>query len=84
MLTIWDKNEIIERIYIYFFEKENMIKSEQKFLEDFIMKKVKIVHTADLHFDTPFNEVDDKQRAINKEELKEVFKNIINFVKKSK
>ena len=33
------------------------------------MKKVKIVHTADLHFDTPFNEVDDKQRAINKEEL---------------
>jgi DNA repair exonuclease SbcCD nuclease subunit len=58
-----------------------MIKSEQKFLEDFIMKKVKIVHTADLHFDTPFNEVDDKQRAINKEELKEVFKNIINFCK---
>ena len=45
------------------------------------MKKVKIVHTADLHFDTPFNEVDDKQRAINKEELKEVFKNIINFCK---
>lgn len=45
------------------------------------MRKVKIVHTADLHFDTPFNEVDDKQRAINKEELKEVFKNIINFCK---
>ena len=45
------------------------------------MKKVKLVHTADLHFDTPFNEVDDKQRAINKEELKEVFKNIINFCK---
>lgn len=45
------------------------------------MKKVKIVHTADLHFYTPFNEVDDKQRAINKEELKEVFKNIINFCK---
>ena len=45
------------------------------------MKKVKIVHTADLHFDTPFNEVDDKQRAINKEELREVFKNIINFCK---
>ena len=64
-----------------FFKKENMIKSEQKFLEDFIMRKVKIVHTADLHFDTPFNEVDDKQRAINKEELKEVFKNIINFCK---
>ena len=45
------------------------------------MKKVKIVHTADLHFDTPFNEVDEKQRSINKEELKEVFKNIINFCK---
>ena len=45
------------------------------------MRRVKIVHTADLHFDTPFNEVDDKQRLINKEELKEVFKNIINFCK---
>ena len=45
------------------------------------MRRVKIVHTADLHFDTPFNEVDDKQRLINKEELKEVFKNIIDFCK---
>lgn len=45
------------------------------------MRRVKIVHTADLHFDTPFNEVDEKQRLINKEELKEVFKNIINFCK---
>lgn len=45
------------------------------------MRRVKIVHTADLHFDTPFNEVADKQRLINKEELKEVFKNIINFCK---
>ena len=45
------------------------------------MIRVKIVHTADLHFDTPFNEVDEKQRLINKEELKEVFKNIINFCK---
>ena len=45
------------------------------------MRRVKIVHTADLHFDTPFNEVDEKQRLINKEEFKEVFKNIINFCK---
>ena len=47
------------------------------------MKRVKIVHTADLHFDTPFNEVDEKQRLTNKEELKEVFINIINFCKKN-
>ncbi|NLK94376.1 MAG: DNA repair exonuclease [Clostridiales bacterium] len=43
------------------------------------MKKIKIVHCADIHFDTPFRDVQEKQSKINKEELKEVFNNIINF-----
>lgn len=43
------------------------------------MKRVKIVHTGDIHFDTPFKEVTGLQRKINKEELKEVFKKIIHF-----
>lgn len=46
------------------------------------MKKIKIVHAADLHFDTPFKDVGEMQSKINKEELKEVFINIINFCKK--
>ncbi|MGL4108866.1 metallophosphoesterase family protein [Clostridium sp. LP20] len=45
------------------------------------MKKVKIVHTADLHFDTPFKEVGEKQSKVNKEELKEVFMRIIHICK---
>lgn len=45
------------------------------------MRKVKILHSADLHFDTPFKEVGEKQRKINKEELKEVFIKIIGFCK---
>lgn len=45
------------------------------------MKKVKIVHTGDLHFDTPFKDVGETQSKINKEELKEVFRNIIHFCK---
>lgn len=45
------------------------------------MRKVKILHSADLHFDTPFKEVGEDQRKINKEELKEVFVNIIHFCK---
>lgn len=45
------------------------------------MKKVKIVHAADLHFDTPFNDMDEEQRNRNKEELREVFSNIISFCK---
>ena len=46
------------------------------------MKKIKIVHTADLHFDTPFKDVGETQSKINKEELKEVFMDIIDFCKK--
>lgn len=43
------------------------------------MDKVKIVHCSDFHFDTPFREVGEKQSKINKEEIKKVFKNIIEF-----
>lgn len=43
------------------------------------MKSVKIVHSADFHYDTPFKEVLESQSKVNKEELKEVFKNIIDF-----
>ena len=45
------------------------------------MKKVKIVHAADLHFDTPFNDMDEEQRNRNKEELREVFSSIVSFCK---
>lgn len=48
------------------------------------MKKVKIVHTADLHFDTPFKDIGEKLSKIHKEELKEVFIDIINFCKREK
>src|SRR5574344_924669 len=44
-----------------------------------IMQRVKIVHSADLHFDTPFKEVSIEQSKINKEELKEVFMKIIHL-----
>lgn len=43
------------------------------------MRSVKIVHSADFHFDTPFKEVLESQSKARKEELKEVFKNIIDF-----
>ena len=60
-----------------------MVKWEQKFdwFEGDYMKKIKIVHTGDLHFDTPFKDVGESQSRINKEELKEVFRNIIYFCK---
>lgn len=48
------------------------------------MKNIKIVHCADIHFDTPFKDVDERQSKINKEELKEVFCNIINLCKSNR
>lgn len=47
------------------------------------MKSIKIVHCADIHFDTPFRDVNNKLSKINKEELKEVFSSIINLCKKN-
>lgn len=43
------------------------------------MRNIRIVHTGDIHFDSPFHDVTHNQSKINKEELKEVFSNIINF-----
>lgn len=45
------------------------------------MKKVRILHTADFHFDTPFKEIGEKQRNISREELKDVFRNIVYLSK---
>ena len=48
------------------------------------MNKVRILHCADLHFDTPFKELDKYISDISKEELLEVFKNIIDLCIKEK
>lgn len=43
------------------------------------MRKVKILHCADLHFDTPFKELNRELSDFSKRELLEVFKNIIDL-----
>lgn len=43
------------------------------------MKKVRILHCADLHFDTPFKELNRQLSDISKKELLEVFKSIIDL-----
>lgn len=43
------------------------------------MKKIKIVHSGDIHFDTPFSDSFGNLNKRNKEELKEVFNNIIDY-----
>ena len=43
------------------------------------MEKVKILHCADIHFDTPFKEFRNKLADKSKEEIKEVFSNIIKI-----
>lgn len=44
------------------------------------MKKVKILHCGDLHFDTPFKELNKNISRKSKNELLEVFKKIIDLV----
>ena len=41
------------------------------------MKKIKILQAGDLHFDTPFKELNKKLSLMSKEELLEVFSRII-------
>ena len=48
-------------------------------IEGDIMNKVKILHCADLHFDTPFKELNKEISQVSKEELLQVFKNIIDL-----
>ena len=43
------------------------------------MRKIKILHTADIHFDTPFSGMTPKEALKSKEELKQVFENIIKI-----
>lgn len=45
------------------------------------MKKIKILHCGDMHFDTPFKELDNKISNVSKEELLEVLSTIINICK---
>ncbi|MGL6154087.1 MAG: metallophosphoesterase family protein [Cetobacterium sp.] len=47
------------------------------------MKKVKILHCGDMHFDTPFKELNSKLSSVSKEELLEVLSRIINICKDS-
>jgi DNA repair exonuclease SbcCD nuclease subunit len=62
-----------------------MIELEQKFVKKLIigdyMKKIKILHTADIHFDTPFSGMMPKEALKSKEELKQVFENIIEITR---
>lgn len=44
------------------------------------MKKIKILHTADIHFDTPFSGMTPSKALKSKEELKQVFENITSIV----
>lgn len=43
------------------------------------MKKVKMLQTGDLHFDTPFKDLDRNMSLTSKEELLEVFRKIIDL-----
>lgn len=43
------------------------------------MRKIKILHAADIHFDTPFSGMTPKQALKSKEELKLVFEKIIDL-----
>lgn len=45
------------------------------------MKKIKILHCGDMHFDTPFKELNSKLSAVSKEELLEVLSTITNICK---
>lgn len=48
------------------------------------MKKIKILHCGDIHFDTPFKELKNELAKKSKEELKEVFNKIIDLCNKEK
>ncbi|MGL5087378.1 MAG: metallophosphoesterase family protein, partial [Clostridium sp.] len=52
-------------------------------VEGGFMKKVKILHCGDMHFDTPFKELNSKLSSVSKEELLEVLSRITNICKDS-
>ena len=43
------------------------------------MKKIRVLHTADIHFDTPFSGMTPNEALKSKEELKQVFEKIIRI-----
>ena len=55
-------------------------KIEQKFarIKGDKMRKIKILQAGDLHFDTPFKDLDKNISIISKEELLEVFSKVID------
>lgn len=48
------------------------------------MKDIKILHCSDLHFDTPFSELDKDFAEKRREDLRETFGNIVNLAKQEK
>lgn len=56
-----------------------MVKLEQKFVWGEKMRKIRILHCADIHFDTPFKELPTEVANNSREELLEVFKKIIDL-----
>ena len=48
------------------------------------MKTIKILHCADIHFDTPFKEFTNEYVIKSKEEIKEVFSRIIDICNNEK
>lgn len=48
------------------------------------MDKVRIVHCSDLHFDTPFGDLDSRLSQIRQEEIRETFSKIIDLCKSEK
>lgn len=48
------------------------------------MKAIKILHCADLHFDTPFRDLSREISEIRKEEIKETFSNIVRLANDEK
>lgn len=47
------------------------------------MKKVRILHCGDMHFDTPFKELNNKLSIVSKEELLQVLSTIIDICKEN-
>lgn len=48
------------------------------------MKTVKILHCSDLHFDTPFSDLNNSFSEIRREDLRETFGNILSMANKEK
>lgn len=61
-----------------------MVKLEQKFVRVVELNKIKILHCADIHIDTPFKDLPENLADKRKEEIKDTFINIIDLCKKER